>query len=149
MIFLKNFLFLKLHCVTWGILAPQPGIEPRPSEAKALSSNHRLTGKFPKLLLFCANRSQFFINLGSSHHAKLNGWFWWLSTRFGCLVSKTKVPPTQEGSFTSSFTLVPFCLLLIWLPWPDPSVQGWKEAGAVATRRRLVPDCGEAVTFHH
>ena len=42
------FFFLAAPCV-YGILVPQPGIEPRPSAMKAQSPNHWTTGDLPSL----------------------------------------------------------------------------------------------------
>ena len=41
------FFFFLLHCVACIILIPQPGIEPVPLAAKALSPNHWTTSEFP------------------------------------------------------------------------------------------------------
>ena len=56
---LSHLIPSKLLCCFWlrhracGILAPQPGIEPRPSAVKVWSPNHWTARKFPSKLLLC------------------------------------------------------------------------------------------------
>ena len=39
-------------CEVYGILIPQPGIEPEPSAVKVRSLNHQITREFPILIIF-------------------------------------------------------------------------------------------------
>ena len=43
------FFFFFGHAAACGILVPQPGIKPEPSEVKAWSSNHWTAKEFPPL----------------------------------------------------------------------------------------------------
>ena len=43
--------FFWLHLTVWGILVPQPGIEPGPSAVRARSPNHWATREFPRIRL--------------------------------------------------------------------------------------------------
>ena len=39
-------------CEVYGILIPQPGLEPEPSAVKVRSLNHQITREFPILIIF-------------------------------------------------------------------------------------------------
>ena len=49
-IYSKDICFFFFFCTAYGILVPQPGIEPGPSAVKAWSLNHWTTREFPHLL---------------------------------------------------------------------------------------------------
>ena len=58
----KNFLKKKnlwLNCVAYGILVPQPGIEPMPPALKVWSLNHWTAGKVPKSPYFSEVHSRY------------------------------------------------------------------------------------------
>ena len=44
---LSLFFFFRLHCVSCGILVPQPGVEPTPLVVKAQSPNPWIAREFP------------------------------------------------------------------------------------------------------
>ena len=76
-IYLFIYLFLWLHCVAWGILVPQPEIEPGPSAVRLQSPSHWTTREFPRktlnvfktiLVLFC-----FCLFVSVSHNKKSTG----------------------------------------------------------------------------
>ena len=59
-----SFFFLAAPCA-YGILVPQPGIEPRPSAMKAQSLNHWTIGDFPSLSFYawCPLSSSFLLEM--------------------------------------------------------------------------------------
>ena len=50
---------LWLNCVAYGILVPQPGIEPMPPALKVWSLNHWTAGKVPKSPYFSEVHSRY------------------------------------------------------------------------------------------
>ena len=60
--------FFWLHHVAYGILVPQPGIDPWPTAVKVPSPNHWTAGDFPPLSIL-KRKSVFFLFYFSLHEA--------------------------------------------------------------------------------
>ena len=54
-LFLFKNVYFSLYHTAYGMLVPQPGIEPRPSAVRAQSPNHRTAREFPLFFLFLKN----------------------------------------------------------------------------------------------